>query len=221
MDYLHAFNNGEQSKLFRDKLAKTSQYLSKIIAEISKDEQTKKWFSLLASQISVARRVYRWGQVTNSIESIIKHLSSNSHKSLFLFFKKLFLNLAYFLSQTFDMIAYIYIIRGNKSKTEFCGYWCQFFYFVMCAIEFIDSFIPMISALHQITVGDDSDHNKKQLWIQANNGFLNSTRRVGDGITALKDVLPEVFEPYLFGVYVAGFTSGVVSIYQSVPSLFN
>jgi len=226
MQSLVAFNNGEQSKPFRDKVAKTMQYLAKLLTELVKDEQAKKSFALMATNISMARRIYRWGQVSGSIELIIK-LFQNKSISTPTFLKKLVLLLSYFFSQSFDMLCYIYLVRFQKNTADRASYWSQFFYFITCCIEFYDVLGPLfghISKLVQLSVdstgGEEVEKEKARVWNQVVTGLLNGVRRIGDGVTAIRDVLPEIFEPYKLTVAASGFTSGAVAIYQAVPALY-
>jgi len=224
MQTLIAINNGEQSKSFRDKVAKTMQYLSKMLAELSKNDEHKKSWTLLASHISIARRIYRWGQVSGSIELIIE-LLNNKLVTPAEFLKRAILYLASFLSQSFDMICLIHMVRFKKEAVENAGYWSQFFYFVVCCIEFMDSFVPLMDGIKELIrlsrkSGAEVEMERKKQYARIITATLNSIRRTGDGVVAIRDVLPDVFGPYPFSVAASGFASGVASIYQSIPSLY-
>jgi len=214
MQHLEAFNCGEQNKLFRDKVAKTTQFLSKVLAEVCDDDHGKKSWTMLATNISMARRIYRWGQVSGSIEQLLKLFFNNKPISVVDFYKKVVLHFTYFLTQTFDSLCYIQMLLFRQKEMEFCTYYAQLFYFITCSIEFVDNFILSSRS------GEEVETERRKLYQQIFTGILNCLRRVGDGLTAIRDILPEIFGPYKITVSMGGVTSGAISIYQSIPSLY-
>jgi len=219
MQTLAALCAGEQNKLFRDKVAKTSQYLAKILLEYAHEPETKKMLSTLASNISMGRRIYRWGQITNSTESLLKLLFYSNPQSMTVFLKQLILSVSYFLNHIFDMLCYLYMLRVQPDKVVRATFYAQLFYFIVCFVELVDFVIPVVNNVLKLMEGKRGE-DKKKIQKSILDGVLNSTKRIGDGITALKDVVPSQFEGRNMTVNVGGFLSGFIAVCQAFPGLY-
>jgi len=124
------------------------------------------------------------------------------------------------------MLCYIHMLRFKNEASEIASYWSQFFYFITCCMELWEVIVPAMGTIQKLMLlssksGKEVEEERKKLWHQINSALLNSIRRIGDGITAIRDIYPEIYDKHRLMVLSAGLVSGVVSIYQSVPSLYN
>jgi len=218
MEHLAAFNVGEQSKPFRDKVAKSIQYFAKTLAEYRDEDHGKKSLLALASNLGLARRLYRWGQVSLSLEILLKHF--NYYNNSIDFWKKTILFVTLMISQAFDMLCYIQMILFLPKQADKSSYNSQSFFIVSCGIELYDIFGQLIMAIREYNDEDSYRDRKMALRRIIITATLNGIKKICDGFTALRDVFPDKFSKYRVAGSLAGFTSGVIGVSQLVPALY-
>jgi len=154
MDVLIRSNYLLNNKTFRDKLLKALQYSAKSIIELQKNVLGNvpglfPPLKALASHISTARRLYRFGQWFKSIEGILKLLQSDLSKLTPLSFIRQLLNYFFgFWTDFFDALWYVQLVLDKPRQAS--DYWGGFFYVLQLAIGAIDQIELLLHCTRQI-----------------------------------------------------------------------